>query len=62
MLELPGHHKDCVEQLLDLRVPYLSILQGLADNIHGLLLDFRRGFRSFNGDNGADNCVSGCNV
>jgi hypothetical protein len=54
MLELPSHHKDYTEQLLDLRVPYLSILHDLADKVHGLLLDLRRGFWLLNGDNGAD--------
>jgi hypothetical protein len=62
MLELHGHHKNYVERLLDLRVPYLSILQDLVDKVHGLLLDIRLGFGPFNDDNGADNCVGDCNV
>jgi hypothetical protein len=62
VLELPDYHKDCIEQLLNLRVPYLSVLQDLADKLHGLLFDFHRGFRSFNGDNCADNCVGSCNI
>jgi hypothetical protein len=36
-------HENCVEQLLLLRVPYLSILEDLADKVHWLLLDFHRG-------------------
>jgi hypothetical protein len=44
VLELPDRHKDCVEQLLNLRVPCLSILQDLADEVHGLLFGIRRGF------------------
>jgi hypothetical protein len=55
VLELPDCHKDCAEQLLNLRVPCLSVLQDLADKVHGLLFDFRRGFRPFNGDNYVDN-------
>jgi hypothetical protein len=62
MLELSDHHKDCVEQLLDLWVSCLTILQDLADKVHRLLLDFRRGFGSFNDNNGADNCIGGYNV
>jgi hypothetical protein len=62
MLELPSRRKDCVEQLLDLRVPCLSILQDLVDKVHGLLLDFHRGFGPFHGDDGVDNYVGGCNV
>jgi hypothetical protein len=62
VFELPGRHKDCVEQLLNLRVPCLSVLQDLTDKVHGLLFDFRRDFRPFNDDNSADNCVSRCNI
>jgi hypothetical protein len=62
VLVLPIHHKDCVEQLLNLRVSCLSILQNLADKVHELLFDFHRGVRPFNNDNGADNCVGSCNV
>jgi hypothetical protein len=61
-LELCGRHKDYIEQLLNLRVPYLSVLQDLTDKVHGLLFDFCRSFRSFIGDNCADQCVSSCNV
>jgi hypothetical protein len=39
---------------MDLRVPCLSVLQDLVKKVHGLLFDFHRGFRPFNGDNGAD--------
>jgi hypothetical protein len=62
VLELPGHHKNCVEYLLNLRVPCLSVLRDLADKVHGLLLDFRCGFMPFNDDNCADNCVGSCDV
>jgi hypothetical protein len=62
VLELFGHHKDCVEQFLNLRVPCLSILQDLADIVHGLLFDFRCCFRPFNGDNYADNYVGSYNI
>jgi hypothetical protein len=62
VLELPGYHKDCIEQLLNLRVPCLSIIQDLADKVHRLLFDLRHDFRSLNGDNCADNYVGGSNV
>jgi hypothetical protein len=62
VFELPGRHKDCVEQLLDLMVSYLSTLQDLADKVNELLFDLCRGFRPFNNDNGADNYVGDCNV
>jgi hypothetical protein len=62
VLKLSCRHKDCVEQLLNMSVPCLSILQNLVDKVHGLMFDFHRGFRPFNGDNGADNRVSSCNV
>jgi hypothetical protein len=62
VLELHGRHKDCVEQLLNLRVSCLSVLHDLTDKVHRLLFDFRRGFRPFNGDNCADNCVGGYNA
>jgi hypothetical protein len=62
MLELPGHHKDYIEKLLDLRVPSLSILQDLTNKVHMLLLDFHCGFWPFNDDNCANNCVGDCNI
>jgi hypothetical protein len=62
MLELPGHHEDIIEQLLDLRVHCLSIFQDLVDKVHMLLLDFHCGFWPFNDDNTADNCVGGYHV
>jgi hypothetical protein len=62
MLELSGHHKDCIEQLLNLRVPSLSVLQDLADKIHKLLFNFRCSFRPFNGDDCTNNGVSSCNI
>jgi hypothetical protein len=40
VLKLPGHHEDSVEQLLDLWVPFLCILQDLADKVQRFLLDF----------------------
>jgi hypothetical protein len=60
--EIPGRHEDCVEQLLNCRAPCLSVLQDVTDKVHGLLLDFHCGFKPFNGDNYADNCVGSCNV
>jgi hypothetical protein len=62
VLELPSHHEDCVEYLMYLRVPCLSILKDLADKVHRLLLDFHRGFWSFNGNDRADYCIGGYNV
>jgi hypothetical protein len=49
VLELPGHHKDFIEQLLNLRVSCLSIFQDLIDKVHMLLFDFHHGFSPFNG-------------
>jgi hypothetical protein len=57
VLELPSCNKDYIEQILNLRVPCLSILQDFADKVHKLLFDFHRGFRSFNRNNCADNCI-----
>jgi hypothetical protein len=51
-----------MEQLLNLRVPYLSVLQDLTDKVHGLLFDFCRGFSLFNDNKCADNCVGSYNV
>jgi hypothetical protein len=62
VLELPGCHKDCIEQLLNLRVPCLSVLQDHADKVHMLLFDFRRGRRTFNGDDCTNYYVDSCNV
>jgi hypothetical protein len=62
MLELPGRHKDCIEQLLNLRVPYLSIFQDLADKVHRLLFYFHHCFRSFNGDDCTDYGVGSYNI
>jgi hypothetical protein len=62
VLELLGCHKDCTEQLLNLRVHCLSILQDLTDKVHMLLFNFYRGFRLFNGDDCTDNCVGSCNI
>jgi hypothetical protein len=62
VLKLPGRHKDCIEPLLNLRVPCLDILQDLTDKVQGLLFEFRVGFRPFNGNNSADNCVDSCHV
>jgi hypothetical protein len=62
VFELPGYHKDCIEQLLNLRVPCLSVLQDLADKVQMLLFDIRRGFRPFNDDNCTDNGVGSCNI
>jgi hypothetical protein len=45
-----------------LRVPCLSILKDLADKVHRLLFDFCGGLWSFNGNDGADYCIGGCNV
>jgi hypothetical protein len=62
VFELAGRHKDCIEQLLNLRVPCLSALQDLTDKVHNLLFNFRRGFRPFNGDDCTDNYVGSCNI
>jgi hypothetical protein len=62
MLELPGSHKDYIEQLLDLRVHCLSILLDFADKVHRLLFDFCAGFWSLNGDNCADNYIDGSQI
>jgi hypothetical protein len=34
MLELPGHHEDHVEKLLNLWVPCLSVFQEFTDKVH----------------------------
>ena len=62
VLKLLGRHKDCIEQLLNLRVPYLSVLQDLTDKVHMLLFNFYHGFRPFNGDACTDNGVGSCNI
>jgi hypothetical protein len=62
VLELSGCHKDCIEQLLNLRVPYLSVIQDLTDKVHMLLFDFCRGFKPFNGNDCMDNGVSSYNI
>jgi hypothetical protein len=62
VLELPGCHKDCIDQLLKLRVPCLSILQDLTDKVHMLLFNFYHGFRPFNGDACTDNGVGSCKI
>jgi hypothetical protein len=62
VLELSGHHKSCIEKLLNLRVSCLSILQDLTDKVCGLQFDFRCSFSLFNGNNCADHCVGGYNI
>jgi hypothetical protein len=62
VLECPSYYKDCIEQLLNLRVPYLIVLQVLTDKVHKLLFDFRRGFMPFNGDDCTNNSVGSCNI
>jgi hypothetical protein len=62
VLELFGHHKDYIEQLLNLRVPCLSILHDLANEMHRLLFNFRLCFKPFNDDDCTDNGVSSCNI
>jgi hypothetical protein len=62
LLQISSHHEDCVEQLLYLHVPCLSILKDLTDKIHRLLLNIHHGLWSFNCDDGADNYISGCDV
>jgi hypothetical protein len=62
VLELSGCHKDCIEQVLNLRVSCLSVIQDPTDKVHRLLFDFCRGFRSFNGDDRTDNGVGHCNI
>jgi hypothetical protein len=62
MLQLPSRHEYCVEQFLHLCIPCLSILQDLADKIHGMLLDFHYSFWPFNGDDCADHSVGSCHI
>jgi hypothetical protein len=62
VLELPSRHKDCIEELLNLRVPCLSTVQNLTNKVHRLLFDFYRGFRLFNDDDCADYGVGSCNI
>jgi hypothetical protein len=62
VLALSGHHKDCIEQLLNLRVPCLSVLHDLTDKVYMLLFDFYRGFWPFNGDDCTDNGVGSYNI
>jgi hypothetical protein len=62
VLEVPGCHKDCIEQLLNLRVPCLSVLQDLTNKVHMLLFDFCRGFKPFNGDDCTDKYVDSYNI
>jgi hypothetical protein len=62
MLELFGRHEDCVEQLLNLRIPCLGILQDFADKVQWMLFNFHASFWPFNDDNGVNNCVGGCHV
>jgi hypothetical protein len=62
VLELPGHHKDYIEQLLNLRVPCLCVLQNLTDKVHRLVVNFRHGFRLFDDDYCTDNSVGSCNI
>jgi hypothetical protein len=62
VLEFPGRHKNCIEQLLNLRVPCLSVLQDFTDKVHMLLFDFRRGFRLFNGDDCTNKGLGSYNI
>jgi hypothetical protein len=57
MLQLLGHHEYCVEQFLYLLIPYLSVLQDLANKVDGLLLVFRCSLWPFNDDDCADHSV-----
>jgi hypothetical protein len=62
VLQLPGHHEDCVEQLLNLRVSCLGILKDIADKVHMLLLDFGSSPCPFNSDDGANYCINDCHI
>jgi hypothetical protein len=62
VLELPSRHEDCVEQLLNLRIPCLSVIQDLTDKVDVLLFDFCHGFWPFNDNDGADYYISGCST
>jgi hypothetical protein len=62
VLELPGCYKDCIEQLLNLRVPCLKVLQDLTEKVHKLLFDFCLGLMTFNDDDCTNYCVGSCNV
>jgi hypothetical protein len=62
VLELPGCHEDYIEELMNLQVPSLCVLQDLTDKVHRFLFSLCIGFWLLNGDNSADNCVSGCHI
>jgi hypothetical protein len=55
MIQLPGHHKYCVEHLW---VSCLCVFQNLTNEVYRLLFQFCIRFWSFNGDD----CVSGCDI
>jgi hypothetical protein len=57
MLQLPGRHEYCVEQLLHLWIPYLSVLQDFTNKVHMLLLDLRYRLWLFNSDDCANHNV-----
>jgi hypothetical protein len=62
MIQLPGCHEYCVEQFLHLWIPYLSVLQEFADEIHGLLLNLRYHLWPFNGDDYAGHSIGSRHV
>jgi hypothetical protein len=62
VLELPGHHKDSIEQLLNLWIPCLSVLQDLTNKVHMLMFDFCHGFTQLNGDDCTTNDISSYNI
>jgi hypothetical protein len=59
VFQLPNHHEDYIEQLLNLRVPYLRILKDLIDKVHRFLLDYSSSPWPFNGNDGANYRISG---
>jgi hypothetical protein len=62
MFEIPSRHEHCVELLLHLWVPCLSVFQDFADKVYWLLFHFRVNFWPFNGNDSAHNCVGGCHI
>jgi hypothetical protein len=62
MLEHPGRYEDCIEQLLNLRVPYLCMLQDLTNKVHWLLFNLCISFWLLDGVNSSNNCVGGCHI
>jgi hypothetical protein len=62
MLQLPGRHEYCIEQFLHLWIPYLSVIQDLANKVHELLSDLCYHLCLFNDDDCADHNVGSRHV